>query len=54
MADVVCTNSECSEFDVPKDNPLDYPAEAIVCGACGQPVSEATAPEPEPEPEPKT
>jgi hypothetical protein len=65
MADVVCTNPACEELDVPKNNDAGYPVESIICGRCGEPVSELpeegvnpmsdTEPTPEqPEPEPET
>lgn len=43
-ADVVCTNTECPEFDVPKINPLGLPVADMFCGHCGLPVTEQGAP----------
>jgi hypothetical protein len=41
MSDVMCTNDQCSEYQIPKDNSLgNFPAEDIRCGQCGGPVEE--------------
>lgn len=41
---VVCTNEECSEFEILKDNSIgNYPVEEIQCGKCGGPVEEEVA-----------
>ena len=42
---VICTNSECAESTVPKDNSRDYPLDEIRCGACGSPVRVSDPPE---------
>lgn len=46
---VVCTNPDCSEYQIPKGNPADYPVEQIQCGGCGMPVVTTEDPVPEPE-----
>jgi hypothetical protein len=39
MSDVMCTNDQCTEYQVPKDNRLgDFPVEDIRCGGCGAAV----------------
>lgn len=40
MASVACTNPECDANGTPIDNPFGFPADVIVCGVCGGPVTE--------------
>jgi len=42
MAQVECTNEDCPTHGTPIDNPFDFPADSVVCGTCGRPVSEMT------------
>jgi hypothetical protein len=45
MADtVICTNDQCSQYQIPKDNSGGYDLAEAQCGACGEPVEEAPAP----------
>lgn len=48
MADVMCTNEACPEYELPKTNEEDFPVADIRCGGCGGPVS-AAGEEPPPE-----
>jgi hypothetical protein len=34
---VICTNADCSQRDIPKDS-AGFAVEDIKCGECGQPV----------------
>lgn len=45
---VACTTDTCERHGEPIANPFDYPADAIVCGACGGPVQDVPD-QPEPE-----
>lgn len=48
MASIICTNPECDQADVPKDNPMGFPSDDVVCGACGQPITETVETQGEP------
>lgn len=41
---VACANEDCTEFELPKLNLTDTPADQIHCGTCSGPVEEVGAP----------
>jgi hypothetical protein len=44
VADVYCSNPECPEYGVAKDNPGDYLPSAVRCGDCGQACTDVAPP----------
>jgi hypothetical protein len=48
-ATAACTNTECTEYEVPKDLSMMPPGyKPILCGACGEEIFVDAEPEPEP------
>lgn len=43
---VVCTNVDCPQFNIQKDNSAGFDTAEIFCGACHSPVSDYVAAEP--------
>lgn len=43
---VTCPNPECTQYNIPKDNPADFPTAEIRCGVCWSPAADVVAAEP--------